>query len=87
MTGSPTGPSLAQIVAALSVSYSDAGVLRWLDHHRGVRVAYDDGVVLHLSLGECITRGRRDAIADAVRCIGDADPDDFTITRNEGETR
>jgi len=59
--------SLAQIVAALSVTYRDSSVLIWLNS-QGANLADD----------------RLDEVADAVRRIGDADPDDFAIV---GPTR
>lgn len=65
----PVPPSLAQIVAALSVTYSDEGVLIWLTANR----------VHGPVAADLVQRGELAELADMVRWIGDADPADFEI--------
>lgn len=63
--------SLAQIVAALSVTYRPEGVLTWLTATR-----MDSGLSARSMIGD----GEIAEVAEAVRRIGDADPSDFTVT-------
>lgn len=72
-------PSLAQIVAALSVTYRDEGVLVWLSA-RNKLLVLGGGSRRTCSPFEFLREGRSAEVADAVRRIGDADPSDFTVT-------
>lgn len=67
--------TLAQIVAALSVTYRDAGVAIWLgSRNRGLGGAAPIDVIARDPVAGM------ERVADLVRAIGDADPDDFTVT-------
>lgn len=71
--------TLAQIVAALSVTYTDAGVLTWLTaKHKNLRSKPDGNWTC--SPQECIASGHIEEVADLVRRMGDADPADFATS-------
>lgn len=75
VTDTPTQPTLAQIVAALSVTYDDGGVLMWLYVKRK-----SDG----RSAIDMIEHGQIGQVANMVRALGDCDPSNFTITEVRG---
>lgn len=85
MTPPPATPTpepevtLTQIVAALSVTYTPGGVVTWL------RAA--NGTLNGLCPADVIERGDAEAVARAVRLIGDADPADFAVVEREGVQR
>ena len=74
--------SLSQIVAALSVTYDDAGVAIWLgSRNRGLGGAAPIDVIARDPL-DGIER-----VADLVRAIGDADPNSNGEERPEDTVR
>lgn len=76
----PPVVSLAQIVAALSATYKDHGVMCWL-LGANTTIANQDSPL------RCIRQGRIAEVAEAVRRIGDSDPADFEIVDRTGGHR
>lgn len=71
----PAPVTLAQIVAALSVTYTDEGVAIWLTSPN--TWANDQRPI------EMIADGKADEVAKIVGWIGDADPSDFVVSERD----
>lgn len=78
----PSPPTLAQIVAALSVTYDDKGIAHWLAAVNNDLWSKPDGNWPCTPL-EYVMSGYIADVAAAVERIGDASPADFEITERE----
>jgi hypothetical protein len=82
VTTAPAPATLAQIVAALSVTYTDKGIALWLSAKNRHLRSKPDGNWRCTPL-EYLASGHIAEVAEAVRLMGDADASDFVISERD----